>query len=150
MNKIARLHRTIVDAGVSIIGVLAVVPGDSSTVIVTPTALQAAAQPTIDAFDWSDSAQTVFENLQARTSAVSQLGLSDAQFKLVRALVAMVVEENNTLRDQFTAQAAAIAAATSLADLKARWAALPATPDRTMAQAKNFIQNKINSGAVDS
>jgi hypothetical protein len=36
-----------------------------------------------------------------------------------------------------------------LADLKARVATLPAMPDRTMAQAKNAMKAKVNSGDVD-
>jgi hypothetical protein len=72
-------------------------------------------------------------------------------------VVLAVNEENNTtntlLRQRLAAQDAAIAAATSLADLRTRWANTVANKsmpqDRTPQQAKAAIANKLNSGGAD-
>ncbi len=60
-----------------------------------------------------------------------------------RAIVAVMVEEVNHLRGWIEAFKAAVAEATSLADLKTRTAALAAMPDRTGAQAKAAIAAKV-------
>lgn len=57
----ARLHDTIATAGVSITGVSIGVPGNKATYLVSPESAQAAAQPTIDAFDDSAVAQAAWE-----------------------------------------------------------------------------------------
>ena len=60
-----------------------------------------------------------------------------------RAIVAVLVDEINALRGWLSAYKSEVAAATSLADLQTRTAALPAMPDRTGAQAKTAIANKV-------
>lgn len=70
-------------------------------------------------------------------------------YKILRGTAAVLVDEINLLREWIVAFKAATAAATSLANLQTRVAALPDLPDRTVAQAKTAIQNKITAGAVD-
>ena len=69
--------------------------------------------------------------------------------KFIRAVLLTIFDENNNTREWIQSFKSAVAAATSLADLKNRVAALPDMPDRTIAQAKNAVQNKINSGDSD-
>jgi hypothetical protein len=85
---------------------------------------------------------------------VAQALLSDPQsaMKALRAVMGLVVDENNVLRQRLTAQDAAVAAATTLADLKTRWSALAAAgpmPARTDAQARTAAISRIVSGSVD-
>lgn len=74
---------------------------------------------------------------------------ADRQQLLSRAIVLVTVDEVNALRDWITSFKVAVAAASSLADLKVRVAALDAMPDRTEAQAKAAVVNKLNSGGAD-
>ena len=67
----------------------------------------------------------------------------------IRAAAAVLVDEINVLRQWEMSLKAGIAAATSLADVKTAVAALPNLPDRTLAQAKTAIQNKITTGVAD-
>jgi hypothetical protein len=138
-----RLHQTLVVAGVLIDGVD--INGN-----VTPMALQGAAQPTIDAFDDSDVADAAYQNLHARGAATSALE-ADTSFmwKALRGAAAVLVDEINLLRQRDRDRAVDVAAATSLADLKSRWAARADLTDRTLAQAKTAIENKISAGLVD-
>jgi hypothetical protein len=92
ITHIARLHTTIVSAGVAITGV-------GSNALVTPAALQAAAQPTINAFDDSPAAQLAFENTQARSLAAGDIEANKGPlYKLLRALAAVIIDEINPLR----------------------------------------------------
>ncbi len=93
IKYLLRLHKTILAAGVSIGGV-------NDLGVVTPSSLQAAAQATIDAFDDSDAAQLSFENVQARSIAVSEIDINKTSlYKLLRAVAAVMVDELNFLRD---------------------------------------------------
>ncbi len=69
--------------------------------------------------------------------------------RIQRAVAVVIMNEFNLVRQRLRAQDAAIAAATSLADLKTRWAALAAVPDRTLSQVKTAITNAINSTDSD-
>jgi hypothetical protein len=152
--KMNRLHATTA-AVCPIIGVSVPTVGTSVgvtfTVDASATAAQiTAAQNNINAFDWSDPADASWKNLQDRSSAINIYStLTHDQAKLYRAVMLVAVDELNILRQWLTSFKAAVAAATSLADLQTRVAALPATPDRTPTQAVNAITNKINSGTVD-
>lgn len=73
----------------------------------------------------------------------------DSQAVLMRAILLVLLDENNVTRGWIADFKTAVAASTSLADLKTRVAALPAMPDRTAAQFKTAVQNKINAGAAD-
>src|SRR5689334_6084727 len=69
----------------------------------------------------------------ALLSAVEQSGLACD----LRAICVLLVQQFNLLRDRLTAQDNAVAAFTTTADLKSRWAALAAAaplPDITKAQ----------------
>lgn len=140
---VSALTDAILAAGVPITGV-------NSNGIVSPANLQAAAQPTINAFDDSDAAQLVRDNLAARVSASSLLDINkSATLKLLRAEAGLTIDELNALRQWVMSFKAAVAAATTLADLKARVATLADLPDRTQAQAITAIKAKINAGSVD-
>jgi hypothetical protein len=66
-----------------------------------------------------------------------------------RAVALSVLDELNNLRSWITSFTGAVAASTNLADLKTRVAALPAMPQRTIAQAKTAITQKIDDGTAD-
>jgi len=69
-----------------------------------------------------------------------------------RAMVLVLKDEINLLRTRLRAQDAAVAGASTLAALKTAWAKLAASapmPDRTAAQAKIAIENKIDSTDSD-
>lgn len=85
-----------------------------------------------------------------RNDALSELN-SDftGNPKLIRAVLLTIFDENNNLREWIQSFKGAVSASTSLADLKTRIAALPDMPDRTVQQAQETVQNKINSGASD-
>ena len=68
----------------------------------------------------------------------------------LRALVKVLLDENNTLRQWITSFKIQVAASSNLADFKTRVAGLPSTQDRTLAQAKTAIVNAIDIGAVDN
>lgn len=85
-----------------------------------------------------------------RSQAVGIIQADPQAFsKAQRAAALVTMEELNLLRQWIEAFKAAVAAATTLADLKSRVAALSAMPDRTATQIKGAIQNKINAGAAD-
>lgn len=83
----------------------------------------------------------------------------DAAVKRDRAIMLVLLDEINVTRGEVNVlrkrdrdRTADIAASSSLADLKTRWAARPSLsdiPDRTVDQAKTAFQNKMNSGAAD-
>jgi hypothetical protein len=66
-----------------------------------------------------------------------------------RTVAALLVDEVNILRQWLASFKVEVAAATTLADLKTRVAGLPATPDRTLTQAKTAYETKVDSGAAD-
>lgn len=67
-----------------------------------------------------------------------------------RAVADIARDEINILRQWLASFKIEVAAATNLADLKTRVATLPATPDRTLAQLRTAIKNRIDSGSIDS
>lgn len=146
LDLTARLDNNI-RASIPIDGISGVVsPYNPTTVRVSPPSLQAAAQPIIDAFDPSQAAQDAWQALQNQNQAIAFMTVLGNQARAYRAVAAIMVDEINALRDWITGFKAAVAAATSLADLKTRVAALPNTPDRTMQQAKDAFIAKIQSG----
>ena len=122
--------------------------GDPTQVRVTPpngSTYSAAQQQTITstlaAFDWSDTANTTY----VTSAGQGMIDGGDPMFQLVRAVALADIDGQNILRDWLTSFVAAVAAATSLADLKTRVAALPALPDITPTQAKAAIKAKFGS-----
>lgn len=87
---------------------------------------------------------------RARDDAASAFATSPTAIgKSDRAAASLIVDEINILRQRDRDRSDDVAAATSLADLKIRWAARTALTDRTLAQAKTAWQNKISSGVAD-
>lgn len=84
-----------------------------------------------------------------RAGDAAALSAPAGEARVLRAVVKVLVDELNALREWDVAFKAAVAAATSLADLKTRVAALPDLPDRTLAQARNAVVAAVNSGAAD-
>ena len=159
-----RLVMTLASAGVPANGVTVTGPTSATIVYYTaddkdpqgnpmgpPTQSQMdAGAAVLAAFDWSDAAEQAYQAALSRPLAVSQLGLTNAQFMLLRGVVSVLVDEVNALRDWITSFKTATAAATSLANLQTRVAGLAAMPDRTLSQARTAIANAINAGTVDS
>jgi hypothetical protein len=109
-----------------------------------------AGQQIADTWDFAPPAQAERENLENREKAKILVDLLGTDLgKALRAEAAVLVDEINLLRQWLVSFKAATAAATSLADFKARVAALANLPDRTLTQAKNAIVAKIDSGIVD-
>lgn len=134
-------------ASVAIDGISGVVsPYDPVTVRVSPPNLQTAAQPIIDAFDGSQAAQDTWQAEENESTANTFMLALDPNSRAYRAVAGIMVDEINALRDWITSLKAAVASATTLADLKNRVAALDDLPDRTLAQAKAAFINKINQG----
>jgi hypothetical protein len=88
--------------------------------------------------------------VDVRSAAVTEL-ISDPSpsAKLVRAILLTALDEINVLRQRDVDNHADVANATTLADLKTRWAARAALGDRTATQLKTAVQNKITGGTVD-
>jgi hypothetical protein len=90
-----------------------------------------------------------FAALVARRADAAGLDAPTGGPRVLRAVVALTVDELNDLRSWVTAFKATTAAATSLADLKTRVANLPNLPARTLQQARAAIVNKVEAGDVD-
>lgn len=98
-------------------------------------------------FDFSQTAEDAWVVSQAESTAKSKYTNTDDLGRLFRAVVSLLIDELNTLREWDMSLQAAVAASTSLADLKTRVAALSSLPDRTVGQAATAINNKIDGGA---
>ncbi len=84
----------------------------------------------------------------ARTAAKAMLGsFSAPAAKALRGMGVVQVDEINLLRDWIMDFKAAVAAATTLADLKTRVANLANLPDRTITQYKSAVLSQIDGGA---
>ncbi len=144
-----KLFSELQNAALAIDGISGVVsPWNPATVTVQPSNLQASAQSVINAFDGSQGAYDTWVATisSAQKEAVTFINKVDANAKAFRAIAALAIDEINTLREWIVSFQAAVAAATSLANLQTRVAALPNLPDRTLAQAKTAFINKVNSG----
>lgn len=144
-----------VKAACPILGVSVGTQGDSSSVRINfdpsaTTQQRTDAQAAVDAFDWSDPAQVSYENLQSRTQAVTLLSDPQPSPKVLRAVLLLTLDEINLLRQRDADRAADVAAATSLANLQTRWAARAALAQRTAAQLRTAITNKLNAGDADN
>lgn len=103
---------------------------------------QADADAIVAGFDWAGA-----DLAWLRAQAVAVFDGDGA--RLLRAIGSVLVDELNILRQRDRDRAADVAAATSLADLKTRWAARSTLADRTLAQAKQAIKDAANSAATD-
>jgi len=114
-----------------------------------------AANAAAAAFDWSPGAEDAWTASKMRTRSkkitASSLPATPAEayedLRSLRALASIVLDEINALRGWLSSFQGEVAAATSLADLKARVATLPAMPDRTVTQLRNAIDSKIDGDA---
>lgn len=94
------------------------------------------------------------DELEARLAALrtfaSQIkDASTTQGVEWRALVLMLLDEFNNIRQWLQSSKSAVAGAANLAGLKTAWAVLPDTPDRTVTQVKTVYQNKIDAKSAD-
>jgi hypothetical protein len=101
---------------------------------------------------WIADQLTALLALRAQAKAVfaDSNGGIQAQAKAMRGQTLATLDEFNVVREWIAAFKVEVAAAVSLADLKARVAGLPAMPDRTIAQIKTAIRDKIDAGVTDS
>ncbi len=143
-----RLYGSLQNAAIVVDGISGVVsPYNPATVVIYPSSLQVAAQATINAFDGSQAAQDAWNLIpQEQKVAVRLINLTDAEARAYRAIAALTIDELNALREWIVSFQAAVAAATSLANLQTRVAALPNLPDRTLAQARSSFIARVNSG----
>lgn len=150
MPKLTRLHETIA-AVCPIDGVSGGTQGNVTIQYAAgATAPQrAAADAALASFDWSDNAQTAWDNLKDRATAQELIDSVTSEAKALRAVVSLLVDELNTLRQWITDFKTATAGAGTLAQFKTAVAALPNLPQRTLAQAKTAIQNAIRGGGAD-
>lgn len=141
-----------------ILGVSVGTTGNAATVRIdfAPSATgsqQTAAQSVVTGFDWSQAAQDSFDLAQSRTqtSGFTTTPIQSVPLAaLVRAVVLIVLDEFNLHALKINAILDASDAATSLADFKARVAAIPDYPARTKSQLLAAITTKIGAGDTDS
>jgi len=100
-----------------------------------------------DAVDAALAAENV---TTVRTGAKNKIVGFAIDQVILRALADVIKDEINIMRQRDRDRSADVAAAVSLADLKTRWALRSSLDDRTLAQLKTAINNKIDSGSVDS
>jgi len=86
---------------------------------------------------------------KATAKAISNTAIDGPGGYDLRALAKLTIDEINDLRQWIAAFKVQVAAASTLADLKTRVATLPATPDRTLAQAKTAYKNLIAGASLE-
>lgn len=99
------------------------------------------------AFDWSDAAHAVWLNQLLRDQAIAIFDGMDGAAKISRAITYSIVSELNAIRQWLVAFKTATAASTNYATLKTGVAGLSGMPDRTDAQARTVIVNKVAADA---
>lgn len=99
----------------------------------------------------ADPLPTAQEMLAALRAAAINLESDDPspQGKALRGIILVLIDELNRFAQRDRDRAVDVAAATSLADLKTRWAARPTLNDRDISQVKPAIGQKISSGSSD-
>ena len=130
---------------------------DGLRVRIDTTTGAAPAQAAIDAVlnaDASDAAVASRQTTDNHATASADIQSStDSLLLAIRGLALVTMDELNLLRERLTAQDSAVANATSLADLKSRWAAIAQAqplPDRTASQIYPAIRAKITAGTADA
>lgn len=102
-------------------------------------------QPTPEQLAAVTEAQVTAARLAKVRAAAKALYDSQGESeRALRAVAKLAVDEINALRAWVTSFKAAVAAATNLADLKTRVAALANTPARTYEQAKAAVASLID------
>jgi hypothetical protein len=108
---------------------------------------EAQAVSAVAGFTWAGA-----DALFLQHAAQDLLGSGAAPCRVLRAVFLVALDEINLLRQRLAALDGAVAAATSLADLKTRWSTVASAqpvPDRTAAQGKQAVLNKAGSAAAD-
>lgn len=108
-----------------------------------------AANALVAELDWSEAALIAWESGQVQIEAHASVDATVANSKLLRAFADILKDEFNAIRSWITDYKADVAAATNLTDLKTRVAANPNLPDRTLAQLKTALKDRINSGTAE-
>jgi hypothetical protein len=152
MNAVERIDEALKAAGIPIYGVS---PDNDSgwTVDFAPAATQTqrdAAPGIIAGLDLTPGGLATRDNAREQERAVADLTSgSDKLDKLIRGVLLVALDEINVIREWLVSFKAEVAAATNLANLQTRVATLPNMPDRTAAQLKTAVGNKISAGAAD-
>lgn len=107
-----------------------------------------AAQNVVNAFDWSAAAAATFDAQQEKAAATAGIDAGALQAgnrieRLVVALAQMTLDQFNAHAAKINSILDAVDAATSLADLKSRVAAIADQPTFTTAQMVTAIKTKI-------
>jgi len=97
-----------------------------------------------------DAAQAAAQALVIRSDAKNFIVGFSSEPLVLRAIADTIKDEINLLREWIVAFKAAVAAASSLANLQTRVAALSDMPDRTLTQFKTAINGKVDGGTIDS
>lgn len=84
-----------------------------------------------------------------RTNADSRFGADEETVVVSRAVLMTMLDEINVLRQWCTTLRSHLAIASSMADQRSRIGGMPPLPDRTTAQARTAVRNKISSGGGD-
>lgn len=106
--------------------------------------------PTFEQLDAVTQAQVDAAMLiKSRLSAETSFDSTQADGKILRAIILLLINELNSIRGWTINLKAQTAAATSLANFQSRVATLPSLSDRTVQQAINAIKNKISTGRSD-
>jgi hypothetical protein len=95
------------------------------------------------------TAQQMLDALRAKAAAMIDQA-ADAQAVKDRAMLLVLMDELNLLRAWVTSFKAAVAAATNLANLQTRVAALDSLPQRTANQIRPAVQGKMTDGSADN
>lgn len=130
VNSTARLTAAVL-AVCPIVTLSIGVEGQSTSVQITFSASatpsqQIAAQVVVEAFDWSGTAGTSYEALQLRAAALARLVDPAAEFKLIRGVLAVLLDDINVLRTN------------------------DGLTTRTLTEVKALVSSKIDSGLVDT
>jgi hypothetical protein len=88
--------------------------------------------------------------VNTRAGAKAQIVGFQSRGLILRAIADILRDEINILRANWTAYKVEVAAATNLTDLKARVAAMPSMPDRTLTQLRTAIDARVDSGTIDT
>lgn len=97
-----------------------------------------------DAYDLAES-----QAVEVAYRASQKSNFDGASGVYLRALVKVLLDENNNLRQWLTSFKSEVAASSNMANFQTRVAGLPNMPDRTLDQAKTAIQTKIDDKSVD-
>jgi hypothetical protein len=95
------------------------------------------------------TAQQMLDAFRARAAALIDQ-VQDVQAVKDRAILLVVMDELNSIRQWVTDFKAAVAAATSLANLQTRVAATSNLPQRTANQIRPAVQGKMTDGSADN